>query len=221
MVAPQPRLTLARRPDMTTTHDTGLSRRQLLRQAAAMVSTGLAGAAFGPVARAQPADHAPMGPVEPRRAAPSLSLTLHDGRTTSLHALLQGRVTAVQLMFTGCSATCPVQGAIFAALQGRLDTDARGQLLSLSIDPLGDDAAALARWRQRFGAGPRWLAGVPPVSQVDRLLDFLGGRLARRADRHTPQVALFDSQGRLAFRCAELAGAADIARALGELQRRG
>lgn len=175
--------------------------------------------------RAQTAGHTALGLVEPRPAAPSLALTLHDGRTTRLETLLRGRVTALQLMFTGCSGTCPVQGAIFAAVQQRLDAANRSeaQLLSISIDPLGDDARALATWRGRLGAGPRWLAAVPPPAQADRLPDFLSGRpaQARAADRHTPQVYLFDTQGRLAYRFADLAAAADIARGISDLQRRG
>ncbi len=180
------------------------------------------GAVLAPLAaRAQ---HANMGPVEPRRAAPGLKLTLHDGRAGALPALLEGRVTAMQLMFTGCSATCPIQGAIFAALQTRLgDRLPTAQLLSVSIDPLGDDAAALAKWRQRFAAGPRWLAGVPDIRNGDTLLDFLDGRPKRATggDRHTPQVVLFDKRGRLAYRCAEWANAADIAQAMTELARVG
>ncbi len=196
------------------------TRRDLLRQTAAWAATGLMATAAQRRAQAQTAEHAPMGPVEPRRPAPALALTLHDGTPARLPELLRGRVTAVQLMFTGCSATCPIQGAIFAALESQLGPEAnRTRLLSISIDPLGDDAAALARWRQRFRAGPRWLAGVPPIAQGEWMLDFLGGRRENRTDRHTPQVVLFDTQGRLAFRCAELAGPGDIACALAELRR--
>ena len=165
--------------------------------------------------------HAQLGPVEPRRPAPSLSLTLHTGERQTLPALLRGKVTAVQLMFTGCSAVCPLQGATFAALQQHLaggPTQAR--LLSVSIDPLSDDAPALAAWRGRFGAGERWLSGAPPVAQADWLLDFVEGR-RNGADRHSAQTFLFDAQGRFAYRLAELASAADIAQALRQLARRG
>lgn len=150
-----------------------------------------------------------------------MSLTLHTGAQQALHTLLKGRVTALQLMFTGCSAVCPLQGAVFAGLQQQLaDGPATAQLLSVSIDPLSDDAAALAAWRRRFGAGERWLAAAPPVAQSDWLLEFVDGRQAG-PDRHTPQTYLFDTQGRFAYRLAELAGARDIANAVRELARRG
>lgn len=168
--------------------------------------------------------HESLGPVEPRRSLPSLVLTLHDGQSRPLLQLLQGRITALQLMFTGCSAVCPIQGAVFASLQQLLDRLPRAQLLSLSIDPLSDDAAALAGWRRRFGAGDRWLAGTPAVRHANVMLDFVNARsqgASSAADRHSPQTYLIDDKGRLAFRCAELAPAADIARAMVELARRG
>lgn len=77
----------------------------------------------------------------------------------------------------------------------------RPQLLSLSIDALGDDAGTLQRWLQAQGAQPGWRAAVPAVADVDRIFDFLGGRNSG-PDRHTAQVYLFDRQGRLALRSA-------------------
>ena len=164
------------------------------------------------VQRVAHAGHGALGPVSPARPVPGLALTLHDGRRTTLSDLLAGRFTALQLMFTGCSATCPIQGAVFAALQAQvLGRNPQAQLLSLSIDPLGDDARALAAWRRRFAARPEWVAAVPSLQHADVMLEFLRGR-ASAADRHTPQVYLMDPQGRLAYRCAELASADDLAR---------
>jgi protein SCO1/2 len=188
--------------------------RPLRRRALLTAAAGWALASATGTARA----HGELGPVEPRRPAPGLALTLHDGRKTTLPRLLQGRWTALQLMFTGCSASCPVQGAVFAALQGLvLDNLPGAQLLSISVDPLSDDAPALERWRRGFGARPQWLAGSPPVAHGDVMLDFLAGRNNKPgagSDRHRAEVTLFDREGRLAFRCAELASARDIARAL-------
>jgi len=71
-----------------------------------------------------------------------LSLLTHQGAATNLAELLRGRVTALQPMFTGCSATCPIQGALFAqaqhALLGRWQSPTPVQWLSLSIYPLAD-----------------------------------------------------------------------------------
>lgn len=145
--------------------------------------------------------HNEIGPVKPPLAAPPLKLTGADGKPTSLPALMKGRTTALQLMFTGCSATCPIQGAVFAEAQQKLaGKTAEFQLLSISIDPLGDDAKALRGWLQQFGADPgRWRAAVPRVDDVDGLFDFLRGRAAG-PDRHTAQVYLFNRRAELVFR---------------------
>lgn len=162
--------------------------------------------------------HGLLGPVVPAQPLPTVEVTLHDGRRLPLAAVLRGRLTALQLMFTGCSSICPVQGAVFAELQAVLRREAVGrgqapQLLSISIDALGDDAPALARWRTRFGAGRDWLAAVPDVAGVDRLLDTLRGR-SSGVDRHSAQVFVVDAAGRLVYRCAELVAAEAVAQVL-------
>lgn len=173
--------------------------------------------------------HEAIGPLTPPRPALPLPLLLHDGRATSLPALLQGRVTAVQLMFTGCAAACPIQGAVFAEVQ-RLVAAAplpRAQLLSVSIDPLSDDAAALAAWRRRFGAAGDspavWWAAAPPLPHAEALPRFVGdaaGALTN-GDRHSTRVHLFDPLGRLAFRMAEFASPRSIVETMAQLARRG
>ena len=166
--------------------------------------------------------HASLGPVEPRRTPPDHLLTLHDKRQLPLSVLLQGQVSVVQLMFTGCSAVCPLQGAQFAALEARLRAMKLNQvqLLSISIDPLSDDAAALAAWRRKFSAGPRWLAAAPAVKHSRTLMEFFQAKNKSREDAHTAQTYLFDAQGRQAFAFAELASAADVAATIAALVAR-
>jgi len=187
---------------------TGPSRRKLLASALAFASAGL-----GPTARA----HNAPGAVDPPRPAPRTAITRHDGRKADLASLLRGRVTAMQLMFTGCSNTCPIQGALFAAAEQQLAGGATGpgagQLLSLSVDPLGDDAAALKAWRAKFGAGSLWSAAVPAMQDLDPLLDFLQGRQAG-ADRHTAQVYFFNRRAELVLRTVDFPQPAEVVRLL-------
>lgn len=169
--------------------------------------------------------HASAGEVDPPSAAPRVRLRTHDGRNLLAPELLQGRVTALQLMFTGCSATCPIQGALFAELQGRMQQAggveaARLQLVSASIDPLGDDPRALAQWLGRFGGGRHWLAAVPALQDMDPWLDGLQGRRAG-VDRHTTQVFLFDRQARLVLRTADFPSPQAVLDAMQTVARRG
>lgn len=167
--------------------------------------------------------HEGLGPITPRRAAPTLGLTTSGGKAAALTDLLRGRWTALQLMYTSCTSTCPIQGAVFAALQRRLTQHKPAQetqqlaLLSVSISPLTDTPAALAEWLARSGANASsplpWQAAVPGPHHGDVMLDFLGARRPGN-DRHSGEVTFFDPEGRLAYRCADLASAADLARLL-------
>src|SRR5687767_2740581 len=60
------------------------------------------------------------GWVRPPLALPQLPLSLDDGRATDLHALTQGSLTALQFVWTGCSASCSLLGEIFRQLQRQL-----------------------------------------------------------------------------------------------------
>lgn len=162
--------------------------------------------------------HDPFGPVRPPLPLPDLALTGEDGRSFQLSQRLRGRITALQLMFTGCSTSCPLQGALFAALAPQVVAQREMQLLSVSIDALGDTPAALTAWLAKFGAPAHWRAAVPRVTDVDRLLDFLRGR-ASGADRHTAQVYLIDRQGRLAYRTADLPPARFVADTMDQMAR--
>jgi protein SCO1 len=172
------------------------------------------------IAQSATPSHEPFGPLRPPLPAPKLQLTADDSKRVELTDRLRGRITALQLMFTTCSATCPIQGALFGAVAPLLTNQREMQLLSLSIDPLGDSPQAVRTWLARFGTHANWQAAVPRVEDVDRLLDFVRGR-APGADRHTAQVYLFDRQARLAYRTADMPPARFIADTMGELSRMG
>ena len=170
------------------------------------------------MAQTAAAAHEPFGPLRPPLPAPKFSLTGDDGKRFELTERLHGRITALQLMFTGCSATCPIQGALFGAIAPLVAGQREMQLLSLSIDPLGDSPPALRAWLARYGTHANWQGAVPRAEDVDRLLDFVRGRAAG-ADRHTAQVYLFDRQARLAYRTADMPPSRFVAETMGQLSR--
>ena len=188
-----------------TTRKPMMTRRQLMLG----LPAGALLALCNPAAKA----HNDAGRVLPPIAPPPLSLTLHDGTRTTLAKVLQGHSTALQLMFTGCSATCPIQGAIFSAVQKNLPASAQVRLVSVSIDPLNDDPAAMRRWLKHFDANPRWLGATPDYRELDRLLDFLRAR-SKGTDRHTPQVYFFNANGALALRSTDFPSSDEITRLL-------
>ena len=150
----------------------------------------------------------PTGWLQLRLPAPPLQIIGADGRRQALTNVVAGKVTAVQLMFTGCSSTCPTQGALFAAVAPRLkSTDI--QLLSISIDALGDTPATLAAWQARFGRHVAWRTAVADVAQVDRLVGFMRGVVGKNAS-HTMQVFVFDRQGNLRYRSGDSPAIGDV-----------
>ena len=140
----------------------------------------------------------------PARPLPALPLLTHQGRETDLASLLRDRVSAVHLMFTVCSATCPLQGALFAQAQQAVAGSVKAvQFVSISIDPLSDTPSALQRWLTGFQAAPGWVAVRPRPQDLDRLVAVLGeGGESRPVGRdpHTGQVYLTDRRARLVYR---------------------
>lgn len=169
----------------------------------------------------EPAAHAhDNGEVTPPQPAPSVTLTLDDDSASSLQSLLTGHVSAVQLMFTSCQATCPLQGALFASVAKNLgERLPAARLLSVSIDPGQDTPAALREWLKRFGPSPRWRAARPEKSQLDGLVEFLKSKKAG-ADPHTAQAFFFNRKSELVLRSVEFPKAAEVARILEAIAKR-
>jgi protein SCO1/2 len=187
----------------------------------AWAGAATASAASGLVRAAVPAGQAPAptGWVKPRPALPDLALTTSDVQVRRWSELTAGKITAMQLIFTGCLATCPPQGAMFAALASAIK-GAPVQLLSISIDALGDTPQRLAAWQARFGRQPGWQVAVPREADVNRLMAFLQGTPASMGS-HTSQVFVCDARGHLAWRSGDLPPVEFVAALLTHLQRSG
>lgn len=178
---------------------------------------GLTAAGLWGASASQASAHNDAGRVSPPAAPPTLNLTLDSGKQVGLAKHLAGRVTAVQLVFTACRATCPIQGAVFAAAAKELgEMLPQAQLLSISIDPARDTPEVLHSWRARHSESPRWWAARPKAEQLNPLMDFLKAR-ASGPDRHTAQVYFFNPKGQLALRSVDFPSSKEIVRALKEL----
>lgn len=144
----------------------------------------------------------PTGWVQPRPAAPALALTDTRDRTAPLPERLKGCVTLVQLVFTGCGDTCPIQGRLFSQMAARHRAKPAVHWLSISIDALSDDARRLRAWQAQIGPERAWQAGVPAARDVSALMQFLRGGPSG-GDTHTTQVFGFDRYGLLAYRTGD------------------
>jgi protein SCO1/2 len=87
------------------------------------------------------------------------------------------------------------------------------QLISLSVDPLGDTPAALEHWLRRFRAHAGWIAAAPDPQDLERLLQLFGqGRNA--VENHATQVNIINRRGELVFKTQQLPSADSIAELL-------
>jgi protein SCO1/2 len=114
---------------------------------------------------------------------PDVQLVNHDGQRVRLISdVWRDRVALMSFVFTDCSSTCGVQSAMQAELQQRLHARLGKSvvLISLTLNPLADNASRLATYSKPFQPGPHWwwLTGEP--AQVFKALDALG------ADRGDP-----------------------------------
>jgi len=193
--------------------DADTTRRRFCALATGVVAA-LVGADMPKSVRADPisADH---GRIVPPVQIPDIKVRCAGGGTASLRSLLLGKVTALHLMFTGCSTVCPIQGAIFQHLQTLLlpQTQTDLQLLSLGIDPDGDSPAALRAWLKNFGASSAWIAAAPSAENLDQVFALFGqGRNA--VETHSTQVNIIDREARLVWRSPPLPSADAIAAVL-------
>lgn len=177
--------------------------------------------ALAAASRGVPA-HVSAGAVEPLVPAPDAWVLDPSGRRVRLDTMLQGKVTALQTMFTGCSSVCPLQGAMFGAVQEGL-AGKRGrtpmQLVSLSIDPLGDTPQSMKAWLQRMGAGRGW-QGVIPAGDAMALRATLAGRPpSENLDRHATQVYFFNASAQMCWRSQALPQPEEVLNVLTHLAR--
>lgn len=120
-----------------------------------------------------------------------------SGRSLHFHRdLVQGRLVAINFVFTRCTTVCPLLGTRFAQVYKQLGDDAdRVALISVSIDPANDTPQELARWSRAFGAAPGWSLVTGARADIDRLVRSLGASAADPAS-HVPLVLLIDERGK-------------------------
>ena len=139
------------------------------------------------------------------RSLPATALEDQDGRRFSLQDY-QGRLLAVEFIYTRCTTICRSLGMAFRQVRERLPAQALGRevaLLSISFDAARDDPPSLKAYGQAFGAdGAHWrIARIHSPAEVAPLLaafgvvviaDGLGGF------EHNAAIHLLGRDGRLA-----------------------
>lgn len=139
---------------------------------------------------------------------PTFTLTDQSGRPFGT-AQLAGKVAVVDFIYTRCGASCPTLTAQMAKLQAAFQGQAGLQFVSISVDPLHDTPAVLARYGRQFGADfSGWAFLTGPQDRIDALMQggFKVPVLRVQVDEagnqvvdipHTSTLALLDRRGRI------------------------
>jgi hypothetical protein len=106
---------------------------------------------------------APVAPTGTRWGAnyfPNVTLTTQDRKTVHFYDdLLRDKAVAIELVYTNCRYSCPLETARLAQVQKLLgDQMGKGVFFySISIDPKRDTPEVLKAYAEKFHAGPGWL----------------------------------------------------------------
>lgn len=112
------------------------------------------------------------------------------------HDLVQGRVVAVDFLFTSCGTVCPMLGATFAKVATQLGERAGNDisLISISIDPENDTPEQLREFAHKFGDKRGWTLVTGEKRNIEELQrafnEYTPDKLA-----HSPDVLIGRGDG--------------------------
>jgi len=127
---------------------------------------------------------------------PNVALTTQDGKVVRFYDdLIKGKAVAVNLVYTRCTASCPLETAKLAQVQ-RLLGDRVGKdifFYSISIDPEHDTPEVLKAYAEKFHAGPGWLfltGNADDIKLVSRRLGLSSLTDFANRDGHQPSLMI-------------------------------
>jgi protein SCO1/2 len=129
---------------------------------------------------------------------PNTPLTTQDGNVVHFYDdLLKGKSVVINLIYTRCSASCPLETAKLSQVQrllgGRVGKDIF--FYSISIDPVHDTPEVLKAYAEKFGVGPGWLflTGKPEdIKAVVKKIGLSRGSDSANRDGHTASLMVGD-----------------------------
>jgi protein SCO1/2 len=170
-----------------------------------------------------PAVAAPAGTRWGANYFPNVTLTTQDGKSVRFYDdLLKDKVVAIELVYTNCKYTCPLESARLAQLQ-KLVGDQMGRSVffySLSIDPKRDTPEVLKAYAEKFHAGPGWLfltGKEKDIELISKKLGLYSDPDPSNADGHTAVLMIGNVAGGIWERNSALGDPRFIARKIDDL----
>jgi protein SCO1 len=125
---------------------------------------------------------------------PNLTLTTQEGATVHFYDdLIKGKIVAINLIYTSCKYSCPLETARMAQVQ-KLLGDRMGRdvfFYSITIDPEHDTPAVLKEYGEKYHAGPGWtfLTGKQEdIELISKKLGLYSAPNPANPDGHTPYL---------------------------------
>src|SRR6267142_1467446 len=161
-------------------------RKNLLRASGALLSAvALAVLFLRPASAGRlPADH-----------FPNIQLTTQDGKKVRFYDdLIKDKIVAINLIYTSCEYSCPLETARLAQVQKMLGDRVGKDIFfySISIDTENDTPETLKAYAEKYHAGPGWLFLTGRKGEIDLLSKRLGlySDPAASLDGHMPHLLL-------------------------------
>jgi protein SCO1/2 len=126
---------------------------------------------------------------------PNIELITQDGKKVHFYDdMIKGKIVAIDLIYTTCQYTCPLETARLAQVQKKLG-DRVGQdifFYSISIDPDHDTPSVLKAYMEKFHVGPGWTFLTGKKEDIDFLSKRLGiySDPSVNADGHLPHLLI-------------------------------
>ena len=126
---------------------------------------------------------------------PDVTVQDQHGKSVNFYRdLVEGRVVAVNFVFTTCTAICPSLTATFRKVQQQLqENSVKAHLISISVDPTIDTPERLHAFAEKFKAEPGWTFVTGSSSDIDSILKEFGVAVANKND-HTPMILIGNDQ---------------------------
>jgi protein SCO1/2 len=127
---------------------------------------------------------------------PNVPLVTQDGKVVQFYDdLLKGKSVAINLIYTHCTAACPLETAKMTQVQ-RILGDRVGKdifFYSISIDPKNDTPEAMKAYMQKYHIGPGWtfLTGKEEdIKQIAKKLGLSSLTDLTNRDGHMPSLMI-------------------------------
>jgi protein SCO1 len=108
---------------------------------------------------------------------PNVELITQDGKTVHFYDdLIKGKIVAIDLIYTTCHYSCPLETARLVQVQKKLGDRVGNDIFfySISIDPDHDTPQVLKEYMEKFHVGPGWTFLTGKKADIDFLSKRLG-----------------------------------------------